>query len=66
MTDVPRHRGRRLRIGRIGYRSHITKGNVMPEAVIVATARSPIGRANKGSLVDASAPTTCRPRSSRR
>ncbi len=24
----------------------------MPEAVIVATARSPIGRANKGSLVD--------------
>ncbi len=23
----------------------------MPEAVIVATARSPIGRANKGSLV---------------
>lgn len=27
----------------------------MPEAVIVATARSPIGRANKGSLVD------CRP-----
>ena len=28
---------------------------VMPEAVIVATARTPIGRANKGSLVD------CRP-----
>src|SRR6187399_3699721 len=27
----------------------------MPEAVIVATARTPIGRANKGSLVD------CRP-----
>ena len=27
----------------------------MPEAVIVATARSPIGRANKGSLVE------CRP-----
>ena len=27
----------------------------MPEAVIVATGRSPIGRANKGSLVD------CRP-----
>jgi acetyl-CoA C-acetyltransferase len=26
-------------------------GNVMPEAVIVATARSPIGRAGKGSLV---------------
>src|SRR5919197_5123278 len=26
--------------------------NVMPEAVIVATARSPIGRAFKGSLVD--------------
>ena len=25
-------------------------GNVMPEAVIVATARSPIGRAFKGSL----------------
>ena len=25
----------------------------MPEAVIVATARSPIGRAMKGSLVDA-------------
>ncbi|MCB1006240.1 MAG: acetyl-CoA C-acyltransferase, partial [Acidimicrobiales bacterium] len=25
----------------------------MPEAVIVATARSPIGRANKGSLVNA-------------
>ena len=24
----------------------------MPEAVIVATARTPIGRANKGSLVD--------------
>ena len=24
----------------------------MPDAVIVATARSPIGRANKGSLVD--------------
>ena len=24
----------------------------MPEAVIVATARSPIGRANKGSLKD--------------
>ena len=24
----------------------------MPEAVIVSTARSPIGRANKGSLVD--------------
>ena len=24
----------------------------MPEAVIVATARSPIGRANKGSMVD--------------
>ena len=24
----------------------------MPEAVIVATARSPIGRANKGSLAD--------------
>ena len=27
----------------------------MPEAVIVATARTPIGRANKGSLVE------CRP-----
>ena len=27
----------------------------MPEAVIVATGRTPIGRANKGSLVD------CRP-----
>jgi acetyl-CoA C-acetyltransferase len=27
-------------------------GAAMPEAVIVATARSPIGRANKGSLVD--------------
>src|SRR5215470_7913430 len=27
----------------------------MPEAVIVATARTPIGRANKGSLID------CRP-----
>ena len=27
----------------------------MPEAVIVATARTPIGRANKGSL------TECRP-----
>jgi len=27
----------------------------MPEAVIVSTARTPIGRANKGSLVD------CRP-----
>src|SRR5918994_6640316 len=27
------------------------KGNPMPEAVIVATARSPIGRAGKGSLV---------------
>lgn len=27
------------------------KGNPMPEAVIVATARSPIGRANKGSLM---------------
>ena len=25
----------------------------MPEAVIVATSRTPIGRANKGSLVDA-------------
>ena len=25
----------------------------MPDAVIVATARTPIGRANKGSLVDA-------------
>ena len=34
----------------------------MPEAVIVATARSPIGRANKGSLAR-SVPTTCRPRS---
>ena len=27
----------------------------MPEAVIVATARTPIGRANKGSLIE------CRP-----
>jgi acetyl-CoA C-acetyltransferase len=26
--------------------------NAMTEAVIVATSRSPIGRANKGSLVD--------------
>ena len=32
-----------------------TRGGPMPEAVIVATARSPIGRANKGSL------TTLRP-----
>src|SRR4051812_42188324 len=31
------------------------KGTCMSEAVIVATARTPIGRANKGSLVD------CRP-----
>src|SRR5687767_12994152 len=31
------------------------RGGPMPEAVIVATARSPIGRANKGSL------TTLRP-----
>jgi acetyl-CoA C-acetyltransferase len=29
----------------------LTEGNTMAEAVIVATARSPIGRANKGSLV---------------
>src|SRR5687767_8480135 len=28
------------------------QGAAMPEAVIVATARSPIGRANKGSLKD--------------
>ncbi|PYE13019.1 hypothetical protein DFR67_119129, partial [Williamsia limnetica] len=28
------------------------KGVRMPEAVIVATARSPIGRAGKGSLKD--------------
>src|SRR4051794_29680669 len=28
------------------------QGDPMPEAVIVATARSPIGRASKGSLVD--------------
>ena len=35
----------------------------MPEAVIVATARSPIGRAGKGSL-RRSVPTTCRRRSS--
>src|SRR5690606_10608031 len=30
-----------------------TQGGLMPEAVIVATSRTPIGRANKGSLVDA-------------
>src|SRR5688572_24533307 len=28
------------------------EGTVMPEAVVVAATRSPIGRANKGSLVD--------------
>src|SRR6478752_6704960 len=34
---------------------HCIGGARMPEAVIVATARTPIGRANKGSL------TECRP-----
>jgi hypothetical protein len=38
----------------------------MPEAVIVSTARSPIGRAAKGSLVDmrptTSPPKWCAPR----
>ena len=33
-------------------RAGVVKGNSMPEAVIVATARSPIGRAQKGSLID--------------
>src|SRR6516225_1431743 len=33
----------------------ITSEGTMPEAVIVATARTPIGRANKGSLIE------CRP-----
>ena len=34
----------------------------MPEAVIVSTARSPIGRAFKGSLVGRSEEASCRER----
>ena len=40
-----------LSMGRFDTRT-ANKGDPMPEAVIVATARSPIGRANKGSLND--------------
>ena len=35
-----------------GPRGASPRGITMPEAVIVATARTPIGRAFKGSLVD--------------
>ena len=42
---------RRARFSLVTY-SHSIRGAVMPEAVIVSTARSPIGRAGKGSLVD--------------
>jgi acetyl-CoA C-acetyltransferase len=36
----------------VRFNSRSNRGDTMPDAVIVATARSPIGRAAKGSLVD--------------
>src|SRR5439155_3788985 len=42
----------RLETGPTTDQPHLSGSIAMPEAVIVATARSPIGRANKGSLVD--------------
>src|SRR5919107_1105065 len=49
---VPRRSFGRCR-GGVGTLARVPgEGAVMPEAVIVATARSPIGRAFKGSLVD--------------
>ena len=52
--------GRERRVGRVALASArrmpaVRRGGPMPQAVIVATGRTPIGRANKGSLVD------CRP-----
>jgi len=41
-----------LRVGAVAYPLPMHKGDIMPEAVIVAAARTPIGRAFKGSMVD--------------
>ena len=49
----PRGTGTRGGLGGLGFSGvrRPTRESVMPEAVIVSTARSPIGRAGKGSLV---------------
>ena len=53
-ADIDRSVGHHAVAGRSFRRSYrrVTKLSGMTEAVIVATARSPIGRAVKGSLVD--------------